>query len=469
MMSRQALMRILVASVLVGCGADPIAGDPRPPVEPEAAPPIAAPTDPGPAEPPPRAIVPTPAAAAPRSAPPTILAERVDEAQLRSAPARYHRVSPRAYPQTPARFRDLVYECNNLEIRGPKVGAVYSADGVEIATRWRRYAAGVGGVFVLRDSLWSQQDHPIGHRAYAPMMPPNWVTVAVAAAANGRALALPEAPPIDDDRAWSALTLSAMFGDMPLSESLHRAASGADAALSAGDRQALARNARHVHRLLTDDARAMWSAAPAGPAAVAAAGADRIAASDRAYFGAELRRRVVIPIFVENPNDHEVEEGKGMGVFGRTFDAAHTAQAMRAVYRRRLVDGDLALERYDLSNPTDRRRAIAVLEVLIPPGEPVGRGKVWLWITGRLDPRRKLQGEGPLAYAGTFRAELAAAQIDTSRLKLFAKPEIVLPRQGDRRGALEAAIDAHARHDVGFTLWAFETTRRLEALFAPDR
>ncbi|MGK0361008.1 MAG: hypothetical protein ACI9U2_003326, partial [Bradymonadia bacterium] len=309
----RSIMRVLAAGALAaaaglgGCSSDPaVRVDSRPPPASPGSGVIDLPTPvERPAEPPVEPGYPSTNAApvsapivpvkapTPRPAPPAIPVARtaVNERNLRSAPARYHRVSPRAFRKTSARCRELVYECNNLEIRGPNAGATYAADGVEIAARWRKYAAGVGGIFVLRDSLWSQQDHPTGHRAYAPMMPPNWVTVAVAAAASGRPLTLPSAPPIDDDAAWSALTLATMYGDLPVSGSLHRAASAADTTLSADDRRALAHNARHVHRLLTDDVRAMWSAAPSGAAAVAAAGAERIAASDRAYFGAELRRR----------------------------------------------------------------------------------------------------------------------------------------------------------------------------------
>lgn len=457
---KQPCVALVAALCLIHCSSEPAVRAPTAP--PSATPPSSPPPAPATTAP---ATTTEPAALpqpTPRPAPPPIPAARttVDAQNQRSAPPRYHRITPRAFPQTPARFSDLVYECNNMEFRGPKAGARYADDGATVAARWRQFAAGTGGVFVLRDSLWSQQDHPSGHAAYAPMMPPNWVTVAVAAAAEGRALVLPTAPPVDDDAAWSALTPAAMFGDLPVSDSLHRAAAATGA---------VARNARRVHRMLTDDVRAMWRAAPAGAEAVAAAGAERIAASDRAYFGAALRRTTVIPIFVEHPNDHEVEEGKGMGVHGRRLSVAHQATAMRAVYRRRLADGDLALERYDLSNAADRDRAIAVLEALIPPGEPAGRGKVWLWITGKLDPQRKLQGDGPLAYVGAFRAQLQAADVDLTRLHLFAKPEIVLPRTGDRKAVLEAAIDAHAQHDVRFSLWAFETTRRLEALFAPAR
>ncbi len=385
-----------------------------------------------------------------RPAPPAIAPESTQPKTeyVRRAEERFERLVPRASLNSWQRFENLVYEANNMEMRGPRAHdgkGPYARSGREIAETWRRYARGVRGFFVLRDSLYSQQDHPYLNEPYAPLLPPNWVT-AVAHASTGEEasfepMALPE---LDDDAAWRAFeTPEALFGELPPSDSLFETAT----ARFEGDEPAGATtrtdNARRTLHILNHDVKAMSAAVEAGPEAVAEVGAERIAASDRTYFGAEIRRRHIIPIFVENPDDHELDEGKGVDIPGREVSEEVLQTVFESIYRRRLADGDLAIERYDLSQPSQRARAIGVLEALIPQSDQTGSdktssgdAKIWLWVTGELDPHKKLRGEDARAYVESFRGELEQADVDTSRLELFSKPTVELPRDG-----LEAAVE----------------------------
>ena len=181
-----------------------------------------------------------------------------------------------------------------------------------------------------------------------------------------------------------------------------------------------------------------------GAKSVAKVGASRIAYGDRAYFGEKIRRERIIPIFVENPDVWEIEEGKGMRVPGMGVPQEVVTMVTHEVCRARLKDGDLALERYDLSSVDDRQRAIALLEALIPPGDKKTSGKVWLWVTGDLIEGKKLQGEGPLEHMPVFLKELEAANIDRARLELFGKPTIFIRGDAEaRRAALKKARDEH--------------------------
>jgi hypothetical protein len=351
---------------------------------------------------------------------PAALADRV----YHVAPDSYDHVILKIHYPMREQFENLRYEgFNPLLMKG-------AASGEEVAERWRGLVAGTRGVFLLRDSLWSQQDHPYHRKPYALMMPPSWVTVAVAEVAAGRALRPLVAPPITDDAAWAKVASAAeMFGSFPPSDSLYR-----EAVQSAqGDEpQALhSAAARASIRSLAADAQAMIAAAPRGTGAVAEAGAERIARSDRRYFGGSLRYHRVIPLFVENPNTRELqEEGKGMTVLGRDIDPALVKIARDAVYRRRLRDGDLAVERYDLSQPAERARAIEVLEALIGTRDPAPGGTLWLWVTGKLDPVRKGEGENAVRYLPAFMRELEEAAIDRSRLRILSMPSTDLPADG---------------------------------------
>jgi hypothetical protein len=327
------------------------------------------------------------------------------------------------------------------------------ADGEEAARRWRNLVAGTRGVFVLRDSIWSQQDHPYLKRPHALMMPPSWVTAAKDDVATGHAIRAPMAPPMNDDVAWAAIkTPEALFGSFPSSDSMHREVI---IALGPDSEQARrTRAARESMHSLAADVRAMIAAAPKGRAAVAEAGAERIAMSDEKYFGAALRYHRVIPIFVENPNTKELTlEGKGMVPLGRnkpTDELVH--QARDAVYRRRLRAGDLAVERYDLSVSAERKRATALLEALIPADTAEAGGTLWLWVTGRLDPHRKAQGENATKYLPLFRKQLATAKIDHARLRLVSKPAADIPTDATRSSMFDRDVRWFRRRDLPYAV-----------------
>lgn len=367
----------------------------------------------------------------------------VDERELLRAPARFDHLVPRLSPPTGPRFRNLVYEANNMTMRGARSadGALYASTGREIAERWRVAAAGVAKVFALRDALFSQQDHPVDHDPVAVMMPPAWVTTAVAHVLQQRPLTPVNAPSIDDDEAWAALeTPEQLFGSFPASQTLHEAATRPRTVL-APERLRVTNARRSVH-MLARDADAMVAAVPQGAEAVAAAGAERISIGDRRYFGERLRREHVIVIGVENPNRHEiVDEAKGLVLPGMDAPEEAIGIARRAIYRRRLRDGDLAIERYHLGDPIERRRAIAVLEELIPRtgGDDGSDAVIWLWVHGGLDSRA-VRGTDATRHIGMFRQEVAAANVDVRRVRYLSKPHVPI---GGRN--LAQQLDTHAR------------------------
>lgn len=319
-------------------------------------------------------------------------------------------------------FSNLRYESNNRSMRGAFDPRPES--GCDNARRQRRLAARTRGLFVLRDALFSQPDHPVEHRACALMLPANWVTAAVADTMAGRALRPVTAPPAADDAAWASLSsVEAMFGSFQGSDRLFSTARRSSREGSADDRAQTA-NARFNVRALAAEAQALLDAAPRGPLAVADAGAERIAASDRSYFTEALRRERVIVLGVEHPSEHEMrDENKGVAIWGRDVPEAALVMVRDRVYRRRLQDGDLALERYDLTRPEDRRRVLAVLEALVPPGSSGHR--VYVWMGGGLIEGSELVHDASHLLP-TFRAELARAAVAHDRVVVYNRPSFRL-------------------------------------------
>lgn len=350
----------------------------------------------------------------------------IDGKRLLDAPSRYDHLMLRASYPYEAQYQNLLYEAGNPLLRR---GAT---DAQTVAERWQRLSRGVGGVFVLRDSLFSQQDHPTQLSPYALMMPPSWVTVAVAEVDAGRAIRPPRAPAFADDAAWQAIpTATQLFGVFPPSDALFTYATRKLSGSSPADATRI-KAARASVRSLATDVQAMIAASPKGIEAVAAAGAERIASSDVRYFGRALRYHRVIPIYVENPSHRELaKEGKGMTVYGREFPDRLVKLARDVVYQRRLRDGALAVERYDLSQPAERKRAIAFLEAVIPAKHAPPGGTLWLWVTGRLDASGET-GEDAMRYIESFQRELKAARIDHERLRLLSKPSVELPAGPER-------------------------------------
>ena len=338
--------------------------------------------------------------------------------QTEHANNRYANVIPRANHTSNFLFDNLRYEGNNLNMRvGSATDGLLLPTAEEVAGRWRALIPKTAGMFVLRDSLWSQQDHPYKHGfPCALMMPPNWITAAVLT----RNPITIKAPPINDDIAWQQMSGDPLhvFGSFPASETLHAIATKP----SDGERPAWTLAARSTIQLLASFADELLNVKEEfGSNAVITHGAQLIAASDYSYFGSA--RTKVIPIMVPNPSTSEIAEGKSAFISGIQVPADLSIEIMEAIMRRRLIDGDIALERYDLSTQRDRSQALETLSRLIPPDAQPG-GTVWIWVNGRLDPHLKLRGEDPTAYIELFRQELDATTIDLTRLKFVSKPTV---------------------------------------------
>lgn len=348
------------------------------------------------------------------------------------APAEYEHVVPRLAGHTGRVFTNLRYEGNNRALRSPFEDEVARCADAE---RTRGLAARTAGLFVLRDALFSQQDHPVHERACALMLPPNWVTVAVDDALAGRVTEAVAAPAVDDDAAWERLVKpEQLFGGFPTSETLHRWATRARGRAGVEDRRRID-NARHAVHVLAAAGERLRSAAVQGAEAVAREGAEIIAASDREYFGDDVRHGHVIPLFVENPSEHEVvDEGKGLTVHGRMIDPAAIVLTRREVYRRRLLDGAMAIERYDITSAADVRRAIEVLQELVPAGSGNGH-LVYVWVGGPLIAGTE-RVEDAREELPAFMAALDGAAIERSRVVVFARP--VFQAKGKGREELEA-------------------------------
>lgn len=319
-------------------------------------------------------------------------------------------------------FSNLRYESNNRAMRGAFDARPEA--GYDNARRQRAIAARTRGLFVLRDALFSQPDHPVEHQACAIMMPANWVTAAVADTMAGEALRPVSAPAMRADRAWARLrTQAQMFGSFQPSQRLFETARRP---LREGDAdaQAQTRNARFNVRALAAEAQHLIDAAPRGARAVADAGAERIAASDRAYFTDELRRERVIVLAVEHPSEHELrDENKGLAIWGREVPDAALEMTRNCVLSRRLRDGPLALERYDLTIDADRRRLIGVLEALVPPGSE--GHPIWVWVGGGLIEGSELVRDASDRLPQLER-ELSRANIERSRVIVYNRPSFRL-------------------------------------------
>ena len=340
-----------------------------------------------------------------------------NKALTESTNIRYINVVPRADHTSSFLFDNLRYEGNNPEMRTPSPTADQpSPTAEEVAGRWRALIAKTGGMFVLRDSLFSQQDHPFKHGIpCALMMPPNWIT---------KAVLTPEpkpmtAPPIDDESAWQETRgdPSTVFGSFEPSEDLHNYASQ----LSTDKPPALKTQilaARSTIRLLASFANELLQTREdSGIDAAIDHGADLIATSDNSYFGSV--RAKAIPMMGIKPS--EEDSISGMKALEDTSN-----QIIETVMRRRLDDGDLLLiYRYqypfDLSSPEERRQALTTLSRVIPPSAPPG-GVVWLWVWGGSDSDSQSGWDDPTTYIEIFKEELRSEEIDLSRLRFYAKP-----------------------------------------------
>lgn len=376
------------------------------------------------------------------------------------------------------RTRDGYHEGYNRGMRGKgDIREEFVDDGDRIALRWRRTACGMGGFFVLRDALFNQQDHPVAQRqARALMMPPSWVVEAAWMVRRGETIDKVKCAPIEDDAAWAAIAQSTpeeAFGSFDPSSSIFSAigaplsSAGAEGSRARNARESMCALAGHVSALEEGAARGGWQE-------VLATGAERIAWGDREYFGEALRREVFIPIFVENPDAHERGEGKGLEWrdFGTLYEAGSeeerealrdvVRQARKVLYGRRLEDGPLALERYDLSHPLERARLEEVLRDLAPRHTPP-RHDLWIWVTGKLDEGKKLEGENALAYLADFKKTLSGEEVALDRVRWLSKPAVHVDRKialERRREIQREALTAH--RDAGLELMSVTEVARPE-------
>jgi hypothetical protein len=344
-----------------------------------------------------------------------------------TVPAKYENIIPRIYSPAKALFKNLRYEGNNIEMRGPKDSAGNYVNGDAVADRWRSSATNCKAIFVLRDSLYSQQDHPYRQVPYKLMLPPSWVASAAYYADKNKPIDLPIVFALEDDKNWAAIKeTEGLFGSFPRSDSLFKRATGVS-----GNREQIT-NARKSIIQLHKYASELAKAAKVSTKQVLKVGAELISNSDCEYFGTSIRRNHIIPIFVENPTAKEEGEGKGTAPEHLNIAPNFVYKCTKAIYKRRLVDGDIAIERYDLSNSVESSRAISLVEDLVPKGED-GSTKVWIWITGPLNDEGKLDGEDALPWVEQFKWALKMSNANMERVALLSKPSVSLPSGVTRR------------------------------------
>lgn len=381
---------------------------------------------------------------------------------LRRAPQTFDHLVPRLLPVEGARFSNLVYEATNVEVRGARGDTgLYEDTGESIADRWRRVTAGTERTLVIRDALFSQQDHPTDHEPVSVMMPLSWVTVAVDLAMNGEHIERVAAPPIDDDRAWEALeTPRELFGSFPASEQVHREATKPRTVMA--PQRLVVTNARRTVHMLAAQAERLVEAAADGPEAIAQVGAECISESDRRYFGERLRREHIVLVAVENPSAHErVDQARGfLPPRGRVSDEA-LMMVVHTVLRRRLEDGDIGVERVDLNRMSERRHMVRLLEALVPKNEP-GRSEVWVYLHG--EPRAH-----PLEDAFThiygFNMQLQDSEVNRERVRLFIRPSVPVGGSDMAMGLFRASR-RYRNHDLpmGLNIGTSLLTRIFEEL-----
>lgn len=382
---------------------------------------------------------------APEAEPPAFPAyPLIGRRDLRRAPQTFDHLVPRLLPVEGPRFRNLVYEATNVDVRGARAESGLNVDtGEIIADRWRRVAAGTKRTLAIRDALFSQQDHPTNHEPVSVMMPLSWVTVAVNLAMNGEHIERVSAPALDDDRAWEALeTPRELFGSFPASDHVHREATKPRTVMA--PQRLVVTNARRTVHMLAAQASRLVEAAADGPEAIARVGAECISESDRRYFGERLRREHIVLVAVENPSAHErVDQARGfLPPRGRVSDEA-LMMVEHAVLRRRLEDGDIGVQRVDLNRMSERRHMVRLLEALVPKEDP-GRTEVWIYVHG--EPRAH-----PLEDAFThiygFNMQLQDANVNRDRIRLFIRPSV--PVGGtDMAMGLFRASRRYRNHDL---------------------
>ncbi len=358
--------------------------------------------------------------------------------KILAAPEFYDIVIPRLEVYPKLLYNNLYYEGNNIIMRDLSGEPADSSEGFIISKNWRKLTENTKAAFVLRDALFSQQDHPYKFVPFALMLPANWITAA--AECDEDSLKPVTAPPVYDDNSWSKIkTPEEMFGSFPGSETLFKLATKQPDRLPD---TIYTYNARKTIRILAGYSKRLVEKRKTGIDAMIEEGADIIAGSDTLYFGEVNLRKHLIPIMVENPTQHEVFEGKGIALeFNDTVHTEIISAIRKILYKRRLADSDIALERYDLSNPGERKRAINVLQELIP--ENSKGNNIWLWVTGKLLKNKTLQGEDASSYISQFKKEIEKAGINTSRLRFVNKPYVKLPNKDGEKSLRESTERLH--------------------------
>jgi tetratricopeptide (TPR) repeat protein len=370
------------------------------------------------------------------------------------APERYAALVVRGRESAGERYVNLRYRPENRGLRGVQgPDDLFLYDGRRTARAWRSLAADVRGVFALRDSLYAQQDHPFLQDPYALVLPTDWIASAMRLAAAGLRPRPPALPEAGDDAGWTALAdAPELFGSFPASPSLGGWATAPRASVEPELRPRID-HARASLRQLAAYADALAEAAEAGPDAVAQRGAELVAQGDRRYFG-ELRSQV-IPVLVAGPWDPGAEHEDDMA-----------GRARRAILRARVRDGHAAVERYDLSEPTERRRAIELLRSVIPNQAAPPGGAVWLTVSGaRRDDADNLWASASAHLVG-FRAEVEKAGIDATRLRYLDWADAELPDGDARAAALRRLADE--RDAAGLAFSTHLSARELRALIDLD-
>jgi hypothetical protein len=361
------------------------------------------------------------------------------------APEKYSGIMLRISDGKEILYRNLLYEGNNLIMRRPLNSKGLSIlSGEEIAEKWRSKARQTRKLFILRDSLFSQQDNILKNKPFSLMLPPNWITAALISSSLKPVVA----PDIMDDDDWATIkSPDIMFGSFPPSYTLYKISKMNYKKSSVGKKKQII-YVRTAIRMLANCSNRLIKASKYGHNAIAKEGADIIAESDRQYFGEKIRRDNIIPIFVENPTPHEMKLGKGLYIYGRDDipnDIIHAG--LKEIYSKRLQHGDIAIERYDISNKIERKRAIKVLEMLIPK-KSIGVTNIWLWVTGPLKEGENFVGENATEYINTFKSEIKSSDINTDRLKYISKPDYKLSEGPNREKEFQMAVEYYKKLDL---------------------
>ena len=341
----------------------------------------------------------------------------------------------------------FIYEGNNIRMRywmGWRRFGILS--GSFTAFKWRLLGLQGRKIFVLRDSLFGQQDNLSQHQPFSPMLSLNWILTAISTQ-NHQPIHL---PPPTADLDWTSISSPGdFFGEFQLPSNLFKLANTSLASSRFKSRTRI-RSARFGLVELSRQINAVIQHDNQEPEALLSRSAELISSSDRKYFSPTIREKSIIPILVENPNPYEKGLGKGFSS-PKAADVSEAVQfkALVQVLKRRLEDGDIALERYDISKDSEISRVVKLLEALIPEGYP-GSHKVWIWINGPLDHSvsDRISGTGPLAFLPQFQRILDRSNIHLASLRLLAKPDLTKPMDQAQIHSLHRALSEYAKFKV---------------------